>query len=112
MRDRVSAGLGSNLNLTLGDQWAGDRCAEQIDAFIHGIGAKHREHEVADEFFAQIFDVNLIHAHKFGFMARGFQFLALAEIGGEGDDLAPEDPATSAESLRCRGRPNRRVRLF
>src|SRR3546814_19177937 len=43
MRDRVGAGLGGDVDQVLGDQRAGDRGAEQVDAFIDGIGAEHRK---------------------------------------------------------------------
>ena len=59
MGDGIGAGLGGDLDQALGDQRPGDRGAEQIDALVEGIGAEHREDEVADEFLAQILDMDL-----------------------------------------------------
>ena len=88
--DCVGAGLVRDLDQTLGDQRAGDRGAEQIVAFVAGVGAHHREHEIAHELFAQIFDedVGIGNAHRPRLVARRFDLLALAQIGGEGDHLA------------------------
>ena len=77
-----------DLDQALGDQRPGDRGAEQIDALIEGVGAEHREDEVADELLAQILDVDLLDAEHLGLAARRLQLLALAEIGGEGHHLA------------------------
>src|SRR5690606_6570735 len=60
----------------------------QVEALVHGIGAEHREDEVAHEFLAQVLDVDLLHAEHLGLAPRRLQLLALAEIGGEGHDLA------------------------
>ena len=56
MGDGIGAGLGGDLDQPLGDQGPRDRSAEQIDAFIEGIGAEHREDEIADEFLAHVLD--------------------------------------------------------
>ena len=90
MGDGLRAGLGGYLDETLGDQRARDRGAEQIFAFIYGVGAEHREHEIAHEFLAHIVDENVfrLDAHLQRLGARRFQFLALADVGGEGDDFA------------------------
>ena len=88
MRHRVGAGLGGDLDQPLGDQRAGDRGAEQVEAFVERVGAEHREHEVADEFLAQVLDVDRAGAHHLGLGAGRFEFLALAQVGGEGHHLA------------------------
>ena len=88
VRDGIGAGLAGDLDLALGDQWPRDRGAEQVLAFIERVGAEHRKDEIADEFLAQIVDKDLAHPHHLGLLARRLQFLALAEIGGEGDDFA------------------------
>ena len=89
MTDGVSADHVGNLDLALGDQRPGNRGAEQVDAFIDGIGAKHREHEIADEFLADIFDENVLRLHPGGerLGAGGLKLFALAEVCGEGDDF-------------------------
>ena len=60
VRDRVGAGLRRDLDEPLGDQRARDRRAEQVLALVDGIGAEHRKHEVADEFLAQVLDVDVL----------------------------------------------------
>ncbi len=88
MGDGIGADPMGDLDLALGDQWTRDRGAEQIGALIESVGAKHREDEVAHELFAQIVDKDLAGAEQLGLTARRFELLALAEIGGEGDNLA------------------------
>ncbi len=55
-----------------------------------GVGAEHREDVIANEFLAQILDKNVfrLDAEQFRLLAGRLQLLALAEIGGEGDDFA------------------------
>ena len=89
MGDGVGAGQLGDLDLALGDQRPGDRGAEQIDAFIERVRPEHGEDEIAHELLAQILDEDLLDAEHLGLLARRLQLLALAEIGGEGDDLAP-----------------------
>ena len=85
---RVGAGLAGDLDLPPGDERAGDRRPEEIDALVERVGAEHREDVIARERLAQILDVDLPRAERFRPGARGRQFLALADVGGEGDDLA------------------------
>ena len=88
MRHRIGADLFGDLDLALRDQRAGDRGAEQILALVQRVGAEHREDEVAHEGLAQIVDEDFLHAEHLGLLPRRAEFLALAEIGGEGDHLA------------------------
>src|SRR3546814_4980057 len=85
MADRIGTDLAGDLDLALGDQRPGDRGAEQVEALVHGIGAEHREDEVADEFLAHILDEELPDAEHLGLLACRFQLFALAEVGGEGE---------------------------
>jgi hypothetical protein len=87
----ASAPVFGDLDQALGDQRPRDRGAEQVLALIDGIGAEHREDEVAHEFLAQVLDEDVLglDAHHLGLLARRLELLALAEVGGEGDDLAP-----------------------
>ena len=62
MRHRVGPDGPRDLDLALGDQWPGDRGAEQIGALVERVGAEHREDEIADEFLAQIVDEDLLGA--------------------------------------------------
>ena len=88
--DRIGADLFGDLDLLLGDQRPRDRGAEQILALVERIGAEHRKHVVADEFFAQILDEDVLRldAERQRLGARRLELLALAEIGGEGHHLA------------------------
>ena len=88
--DGVGADLARDLDLLLGDQRPRDRGAEQILALVDRVGAEHREHEVADEFLAQVLDEDVLRldAEQQRLLARGLELLALAEIGGEGHHLA------------------------
>ncbi len=90
MRDGIGTGLGGNLDQVLGNQRAGNRRAEQVDAFIDRIGTEHREDEIAHEFFTHVLDENLLDAQHLGLLARRLQFFALAEIGREGHDFGVE----------------------
>ena len=91
MGNGVGAGLVRDFHQALGDQRARNAGAEQIIAFVAGIGAHHREDVIAHEFLAQVLDEDVLvgNAHRPGLFARGFDLLALAEIGGEGDHLQP-----------------------
>ena len=55
----VGANLFGDLDLPLGDEWPGDGCAEEVGALVHGVGAEHGEHVVADKLLAKVVDVNL-----------------------------------------------------
>ena len=88
--DGVGAGRCGDLDEALGDERAGDGGAEEVEALVLGVGAEHREDEVAHEGLAQVLDEDVLgrDAEELGLLARGLQLLALAEVGGEGDDLA------------------------
>ena len=81
--DGVSAGLFSNFHQALGNQRARNGGAQQVLAFVDGIGAEHGEHIIAHEFFAQVFNVDLFHAHGFCLGAGRLHFFTLTDIGGE-----------------------------
>ena len=88
VRDRVGPGLARDLDQVLRDQRARDRRAEQVLALVDRVRAEHREHEVAHELLAQVLDEDLLHAEQLRLPARRLELLALADVGGEGDDLA------------------------
>ena len=90
MRHGVRAHFAGNLDLLLRDQRPRDRGTKEIEPLIPRIGAKHRENVVPDEFLAQILDENMrrLDAEQNRLLACRFQFLALAEIGRKGYDLA------------------------
>jgi hypothetical protein len=89
--DRVGADLARDLDLALGDQRPRDRGAEQILALIDGVRPEHREDIIADELLAQVVDEDVLglDPEQLRLAARRLHLLALAEIGGEGDDLRP-----------------------
>jgi hypothetical protein len=94
----IGTGFIDDLDQALGDQRTGDGGAQQVLAFVDGIGAEHREDEVADELFAQIVDVDVLRLdaslQRLG--ARRLQLLTLAEVGRKGDDFALDiHPATT-----------------
>ena len=66
-------------------------------ALVERVGAEHREDEVAHELLAQIVDEDVLglDAEHLGLLARRLELLALAEIGGEGDDLAADRSSCS-----------------
>ncbi len=101
MGDGVCAFGARDLDEALGDQGPRDRGAEEIEPFILGIGAEHREDEVAHEFFAQVLDVDAFHARAFSLAARRLELLALPKIGGEGHDLAAIFDLQPLQNDRC-----------
>src|SRR5260221_6657955 len=90
MRHRIGANLFGDFDLLLRNQGPRDRRAEEILPLIHGIGAEHRKHVVADEFLAQILDEDIfrLDTEQQRLLARRLELLALAEIGGAGHELA------------------------
>jgi len=88
--DGVGADFVGDLDQAFRDQGTRDRRAEQILPLVHRIGAEHRKHEVTHEFLAHVLDVDVagLDAEQFRLGASRFEFLALAEVGGEGHHLA------------------------
>ena len=86
--DGVGAGLVGDLDQALGDQGAGDGSAQQVLALVYRVGAEHGEYEVPDKFLAQVVDIDFLDTHGLRFGASGLNLLALADIGGKGDNLA------------------------
>src|SRR5260221_14462953 len=84
MRHRIGANLFGDFDLLLRNQGPRDRRAEEILPLIHGIGAEHRKHVVADEFLAQILDEDIfrLDTEQQRLLARRLELLALADIGG------------------------------
>jgi hypothetical protein len=88
--DGVGADLMRDFDLPLGDQRPGDRRAEQVKPLVERVGAHHREDVVGDELVLEVVDEDMLwpDPHQLGLGPSRLQLLALAEIGGEGDDLA------------------------
>ena len=101
--DRVRPDLAGDVDEMFGDQGPSDRGAEQILTLVLGVGAEHREHVVADELLAYVLDVNVLgfDAEELGLPARRLELFALAEIGGEGDDLGAIFSLQPFEDDRC-----------
>ena len=91
MRDGVGTGFLGDFDQALRNEGARDAGAQQIVAFVAGIGAHHREDVIAHEFFAQVLDEDVLvgDAHRTGLFARRFDLLALSEVGGEGHHFEP-----------------------
>ena len=91
MADGVRAGLAGDVDLLLGDQGPGDGGAQQVLALIDRVGPEHGEDVVADEFLAHVLDEDVLGLDPGGQgLGPGrLDLLALAEVGGEGDDLRP-----------------------
>ncbi len=87
MGDGISTGFVGDLDQSLGDQRTGNGSAQQVFAFIDSIGAEHREHEVTDELFTQILNVDLLHAHGLRLGTRRLNLLTLPQIRSEGHHL-------------------------
>ena len=84
----VCPAFGCDLNETLGDERAGDGCAQQVFALIQRIGSEHREDEIRCELFTQVVNVDFFHAHRLGFGAGRAEFFALADVGSESHHFA------------------------
>ena len=85
MGDGIRTGLGRDLDKSLGNKRTGDGRAEEIETFVNGVGAEHRENEIANELFADILNVDVfrLDPEKLRLLACGLKLFALAEIGGE-----------------------------
>jgi hypothetical protein len=86
--DGVRPSASGDFHLFLGDQRAGDGGAEEIAAFVDGIGAEHGEDEIADELFAQVFDIAFAGAGFAGLFRNAVQFLAWPTSAAKAYDLA------------------------
>src|SRR5262249_25143675 len=60
----------------------------QVGVLVDGARAQRRPDVIADEFFAQIFDVSGRGASSEGLLASGFQVFLLADVADDGDDFA------------------------
>src|SRR3990167_8605287 len=84
----VGAGFVGDFDQTLSDQRTGDGGAQQVFAFVDGVGTEHRVDEIAHEFFAQVVNVDFLDAHGLCLGACRLDFLTLAEVSGEGHHFA------------------------
>ena len=83
--DGIGAGFAGDFHQTLGNERAGYAGAQKIITLITGIGAHHREDEIAHEFLADIVNVDMfgLDAHQHRLFAGRGQFAFLPQISGE-----------------------------
>ena len=98
--DRVGALGVRDFDLALGDHRARDRSAEQVVAFVDGVGAHHRKDEVARELFAQVFEIELARAGRQRLLLEPGGFLGLADIGAVRHHFAAVEIAHPAQDDR------------
>jgi A/G-specific adenine glycosylase len=87
VRDGRGAFLQGNFDHPLGNDGAGEGCAEQILALIYGPRLQCGPDEVRHELLFQILDVYLACARPYGLFIEWGEFLALAHVRGHRDDL-------------------------
>ena len=86
--EAIGAEFQRDFRLALGDDGPRHRSAEEIGVLVDGAGAQRRPDVVANEFFAQIFDVRRGSAGGKRFLARGFEIFLLADVADDSDDFA------------------------
>ena len=87
MSHRVRTRLASHINLTLGNEGAGNGCPQQINTLIQTIGTHHGKDIVTHKLQLQIQQVCLSHPQFFGFGKSFMTFIALSDVGGDGHHL-------------------------
>ena len=83
MRHGVGALPAGDVDLTLGDERARDRGAEQVLVLVDRARPQHREDVVADEFFAEILEHELRGAGPASLLLEAAELLSLSEVGTE-----------------------------
>ena len=84
----IGAFLAGDVHKGLGDERAGNGGSQQVAVFVAGRATHHGKHKVLGHFFAQIKHIGLGSAgfERLFFHAR--KVFGLAEVGGNGNDLA------------------------
>ena len=85
--DGVGLFQARDVDHALGDERTRDAGAEEILVLVKRVGADHREDEVAREFLGQVVDVALGRAGLERLLVEALEFLFLADVGAERDDL-------------------------
>ncbi len=80
-------GMG-DIDLIFGDEGAGDGGAEEILRFVDCAGFEHGEAILLGEFLTEVFDDAFVSTGLEGLFLDAFEFIALTQFGGEGNDLA------------------------
>src|SRR5215813_401370 len=102
--ETIGAEFERDFGLPLGDDWTRHGRTEQIGVFVYGPSAKGRPDEIADEFFAEVFDGRRGSASCESFLVRGLEIFLLADVAYHSDDFAaviflePGDDDASVES--------------
>ena len=86
--DGVCAFFFSDGHHGFGDQRPSEGGTQQVFSFINSAGFQRRPYILFQKGFHQIFDINLAGARSNGFLPNDVQFVALADIGAHGDNLA------------------------
>ena len=65
-----------------------ERRAQKVLALVHRVGFYRREYAVADKLFGKVLDEYLLRAALDRFFVERGEFLALTDVGGDGDHVA------------------------
>ena len=79
--------LTSDLDHALGDEGAGDAGAEEVLSLVDRAGLHHGKNEITGELLVQIVHEALGGSGFESLLLEAVEFLGLADIGAEGDDL-------------------------
>ena len=79
--------LAGYLDHALGDERAGDAGSEEILSLVNRTGLHHRENEISGELLVQVVHIALGSAGFESLLLEAVEFLGLADIGAESDDL-------------------------
>ena len=89
VRHGVSTLAARYLDLPLRDDGPRQTRAEQVDAFVDGVGLYRRPHVLLDEFLPQVFDVKLRRARRARLLVEARQLFALPHVRAVAHHLAP-----------------------
>ena len=79
--------LAGDLNHALGNEGTGDAGAEKILSLVNRAGLHHRKNEISGELLVQVVHEALGGSGFESLLLEAVEFLGLADIGAEGDDL-------------------------
>src|SRR5262249_54459760 len=83
----VSLLLAGNINHAPGDQGPRDTGAQEVLSFIDCARLDHGENEIAGKLLLQVHDIAFGSAGVFGLGVEAAEFLFLADIGAESNDV-------------------------
>jgi hypothetical protein len=85
--DEVAALLLGNADLCAGDDWAGQRCAEEVATLVGSVALDSAEAELLDELLLEVLDDHLLGTDLERLLLDLIPGLLLADVGEEADDL-------------------------